>query len=93
MTSAVAPRFSARHPRAAVIFDNLHMMHDIISDILLSEKVPRADKQRVIEAALAEFRDGSKQTMSMEEWRDMAAMMGGVERMGGVAWRPPAPQH
>jgi hypothetical protein len=41
MTAAVAPRFAARHPRAAVIFDNLHMMHDIISDILLSDRVPR----------------------------------------------------
>ena len=27
MTAAIAPRFSTAHPRAAVIFDNLHMMH------------------------------------------------------------------
>lgn len=89
MTAAVAPRFSSRHPRAAIIFDNLHMMHDIISDILLSDRVARTAKRRVIEEALAEFRDGSKNTMSMDEWRNMAEMMGGVERMGGVAWRPP----
>lgn len=75
--------------RAAVIFDNLPMMHDIISDILVSDRVPRAEKGRVIEAALREFRDPSRDTMTMEEWHDMAAMMGGVERMGGVAWRPP----
>ena len=37
MTSAIAPRFSRAHPRAAVIFDNLHMMHDIISDILTAD--------------------------------------------------------
>ncbi|HET8623401.1 MAG TPA: hypothetical protein VFM14_07550, partial [Gemmatimonadales bacterium] len=40
MTAAVAPTFARRHPRAAAIFDNLHMMHDIISDVLASEAVP-----------------------------------------------------
>jgi len=90
LTPAVAPRFTARHPRAAVIFDNLHMLHDIISDILASDRVPRTEKGRVIGEALAEFRDGSKHTMSMREWHAMAEMMGGVGKMGGVAWPPPA---
>jgi hypothetical protein len=90
MAPAVAPRFTARHPRAAAIFDNLHMMHDIISDVLASDRVPRPEKARVIAAALAEFRDGSRHTMSAEEWRGMAEMMGGVGRMGGVAWPPPS---
>jgi len=89
MTPAVAPRFTARHPRAAAIFDNLHMMHDIISDILASPKVPRAEKAKAISAALAEFRDGTRNTMTAEEWREMAEMMGGASRMGGVAWPPP----
>lgn len=57
MTSTVAPNFSARHPRAAVIFDNLHMMHDIISDILVADTIPRDRKRAVIYAQLAEFRD------------------------------------
>jgi hypothetical protein len=91
MTSAVAPRFAARHPRAAAIFDNLHMMHDIISDILASDQVPRARKAAVIAEALAEFRDGGRNTVSLEAWREMAGMMGGVGRMGGVAWTPPTP--
>jgi hypothetical protein len=90
MTSGVAPRFSERHPRAAVIFDNLHMMHDIISDILASPEVPRSAKARVIEAALDEFQDGTRNVMSMEHWWMMADHMGGVEKMGGVAG-PPAP--
>ena len=41
MTAAVAPEFSGRHRRAAIIFDTLHMMHEIISDILASPQVPR----------------------------------------------------
>ena len=88
-TPAVAPRFTARHPRAAAIFDNLHMMHDIISDILVSDRVPRNLKGKAIEAALAEFRDSTRNTKSVQEWPDMAAMTGGVDRLGGVAWTPP----
>jgi hypothetical protein len=88
MTSAVAPVFSERHPRAAVIFDNLHMLHDIISDILVSDVVPRAGKREAIYAALREFQDGERNTMEMEHWRMMADHMGGVEKMGGRAGKP-----
>lgn len=90
MTSAVAPRFSERHPRAAIVFDNLHMLHDIISDILASPLVPRPEKARAIEAALDEFQDGSRNVMDLEHWWMMGEHMGGVERMGGVAGRRPA---
>ena len=85
MTSAIAPNFSAQHPRAAVIFDNLHMMHDIISDILITDTIPRAQKRAVIYSQLAEFRDGTQNVISMDEWRSMAEMMGGVGAMGGPA--------
>jgi hypothetical protein len=95
MTSAVAPQFSAQHPRAAVIFDNLHMMHDIISDILVSPEILRGEKARAIDRALDEFQDGTKNVVEMEHWRMMADHMGGVAKMGGVAGRkgglPPAP--
>ena len=87
MTAAVAPTFSARHPRAAIVFDNLHMMHDIISDILASPKVARADKARVIDSAVDEFRNPATNIIDMEHWRMMADHMGGVEKMGGVAGR------
>ncbi len=101
MTAAVAPRFAERHPRAAIIFDNLHMMHDIISDILASPLVPRERKAAEIAAQLAEFRDGTRNVMEHEHWLMMGEMMGGVEKMGGVAYpkglppasRPPAAPH
>ena len=57
----------------AAIFDNLHMMHDIISDILLSDVVPPDNKRAAIEAALEEFRDGTRNVMSDEAWRAPAA--------------------
>ena len=85
MTSAIAPRFSERHPRAAAIFDNLHMMHDIISDVLTTEAVPHDRKRDVIYAQIDELRDSTKDTISWEEWRHMGEMMGGVALMGGPA--------
>ena len=85
MTSAVAPRFSERHPRAAAIFDNLHMMHDIISDILVADTIPHERKREVIYAQLDELQDATSNVMSWEEWRNMGEMMGGVAVMGGPA--------
>jgi hypothetical protein len=85
MTSAIAPTFSAKHPRAAVIFDNLHMMHDIISDVLAADTIPRDRKRAVIYAQLAEFRNPTRNVLSMEEWRNMAEHMGGIAAMGGPA--------
>ena len=85
MTPTIAPRFSERHPRAAAIFDNLHMMHDIISDVLAADTVPRARKRAVIYAQLDELQDSTRNVMSWEEWRTMGEMMGGVAVMGGPA--------
>jgi hypothetical protein len=87
MATGVAPTFSAAHPRAAAIFDNLHMMHDIISDVLANPAVPRAAKPALIRAQLAEFRDPTSNLMGADHWMMMAEMMGGVERMGGRAGR------
>ena len=83
MTPAIAPRFTADHPRAAAIFDNLHMMHDIISDVLASDAVPRDRKREVIYAALDEFQDSTRNVMSPDEWLKMADHMGGSRRWEG----------
>jgi hypothetical protein len=91
MTATIAPTFSAQHPRAAVIFDNLHMMHDIISDILAADTIPRGRKRAVIYTQLAEFRDGTRNVMSMDEWRNMGEMMGGIRAMGGPPHDPYSP--
>ncbi len=85
MTATIAPTFSAQHPRAAVIFDNLHMMHDIISDVLASDTIPKGRKRAVIYEQLAGFRDGTRDVMSMDEWKNMGEMMGGIGAMGGPA--------
>ncbi|HEU5304153.1 MAG TPA: hypothetical protein VFU40_05865 [Gemmatimonadales bacterium] len=85
MAAAVAPRFSAAHPRAAVIFDNLHMMHDIISDVLTADTIPHERKGAMINQQLDKLQDPSGDVMTMDEWRMMADHMGGVAAMGGPA--------
>jgi hypothetical protein len=85
MTATIAPLFTERHPRAAAIFDNLHMMHDIISDILAADTVPRARKREAIYAALDEFQDATRNVMTQDQWIMMGHHMGGIEAMGGPA--------
>jgi len=46
MTGELSPKFAAEHPEIANIFDNLHMMHDTISDILASELLPTWEEKR-----------------------------------------------
>lgn len=46
LTAELSPSFAARYPEIANIFDNLHMLHDNISDILASEQVPTWDAKR-----------------------------------------------
>ena len=84
MTAAVAPTFAARYPEAAIIFDNLHSMHDVVSDILANPSVPRDRKRAEIMRAVQLFRDDTSFVMPVEAWRTMAGEMG-IENMGGPA--------
>jgi hypothetical protein len=84
MTAAVAPLFTKRYPEAAIIFDNLHGMHDVISDILASPAVPRSRKRAEILRAGAAYRDSTSYAMTRDEWHKMSIGMG-VEMMGGRA--------
>ncbi|HUQ82974.1 MAG TPA: hypothetical protein VM076_17615 [Gemmatimonadaceae bacterium] len=84
MTAAVAPEFARRYPEVAIIFDNLHSMHDVISDVLADSTIPRSRKRAVILLAARRYRDDTTSVMSVAEWRSMAVSMG-VAQMGGPA--------
>ena len=84
MTAAVAPEFSRRYPEIAIIFDNLHAMHDVISDVLADSAVPQSRKRTEILRAVARYRDDTSSVTTVAEWRDMAEEMG-VDHMGGRA--------
>lgn len=84
MTAAVAPAFAARYPTVAIIFDNLHSMHDVISDILANDSVPRSEKRTQILLAASRYRDSTSYVMPDSAWRVMSIEMG-VENQGGPA--------
>lgn len=94
MTAAVAPEFAKRYAEAAIIFDNLHSMHDVVSDILANPSVPRDRKRAELMLAARRYRDDTSFVMTEPAWRTMAEHMG-VENMGGlpvgVLWPLPTP--
>lgn len=87
LAAGVAPRFAARYPEAAIIFDNLHSLHDVVADILASPKVCSKEKRPTILRAIGAFRDSTTEVVSRDEWRSMALEMG-VAKMGGLAPTP-----
>jgi hypothetical protein len=87
MAAAIAPRFSKRYPDAAIIFDNLHSLHDVVSDILASPIVPDHEKRTAILRAVRTYQDSTTGILSRDEWRSMAQEMG-VANMGGLAPTP-----
>jgi hypothetical protein len=84
MTAGVAPAFSERYPEAAIIFDNLHMMHDVISDILASPEVRASASARRSCAPPRCSATTPAYAIPVEEWKMMGDMMG-VHNMGGPA--------
>ena len=84
MTPTIAPTFTARYPEIATIFDNLHGMHDVISDILASPIVPRDQKRAAILGVAQRYRDSTSYVWSRKEWEEMSEMMGS-NNMGGPA--------
>jgi len=46
MTEELSPKFAADYPEIANIFNNLHMMHDNISDILTTDLLPTWEEKR-----------------------------------------------
>jgi hypothetical protein len=84
MSPAVAPRFSALYPEAAIIFDNLHALHDVAADVLASPIIPGSRKRAAILSAAAAYRDSTTAVTTRDEWRQHSAHMG-VDQMGGRA--------
>jgi hypothetical protein len=83
-SAAIAPRFTSRYPEAAIIFDNLHSLHDVVSDVLADPSIPANAKRRTILQAAARYRDSTTSITSVDEWKSMADAMG-LAKMGGPA--------
>lgn len=79
MSAAVAPEFTRQYPEPAIIFDNLHSLHDVVSDVLATPTMSRRDKRTALLLALARYRDSTSFVTSREEWLGMSREMGGVD--------------
>lgn len=82
MTAAIAPAFAKRYPTIAIVFDNLHSMHDVISDILANPNVAMASKRAEILKAASAYRDDTTEIMTVAGWLKMTEMMG-IQNQGG----------
>jgi hypothetical protein len=78
MSAAVAPEFTRRYPQASVIFDNLHALHDVVSDVLASPLISRQAKRNEVRQALARYRDSTSFAMPRDEFFAMSREMGAV---------------
>jgi hypothetical protein len=52
MFAEVSPRFAERFPHIANTFDNLHMLHDMVNDILASDWMSEEQKEAQIKRAI-----------------------------------------
>ncbi len=92
MTPAISPVFTERYPEFAAIFDNLHMMHDVVSDVLVSEAVGQGRVQEELWRQVGLFLDPDAMSTSVEAWIAMARSHG-LDAQGGPAtgWLPEVP--
>lgn len=52
MTAEMSPRFAKRYPYIANAFDNLHMLHDNVNDILAQPNLSETQKQEQVKIAI-----------------------------------------
>ena len=52
MFSEVSPKFGARFPHISNVFDNLHMLHDLVNDILASDWMTEKQKDEQVKRAI-----------------------------------------
>jgi hypothetical protein len=79
MFAEVSPRFASRFPHIANAFDNLHMLHDMVNDILASDWMTEKQQDEQIKRAIwlvsaaAHRAEGSGEVERAEGQRDGGA--------------------
>jgi hypothetical protein len=85
MTPTIAPRFAERYPEAAIVFDNLHSMHDVISDILANRRCRAVASARRSCSPRERYPRRHDRGDVGARVAAMSAHMG-LENMGGPPW-------
>ncbi|MBX3117967.1 MAG: hypothetical protein KF784_02805 [Fimbriimonadaceae bacterium] len=84
MAAEMSPRFAKRFPMIANSFDNLHMLHDNVNDILAQTHLTEAQKQeqvkiaiyRVLASTHAREEAGDGEPMTLHDHRHPTSMPG-----------------
>jgi hypothetical protein len=79
---AITPELTRRHQEAAIILDNLHMLQDVVADILVNDEV--TDKRGAIDGAIAAFADPDRRVVSWYDWM-LTGLRHGILFQGGPA--------
>jgi hypothetical protein len=78
---AIAPSLAQRHPRAAAIFDNIHVLHHVVADILTDA---HAETAPAVQHAIDTFLSPQHPVVSRDEWVLMS-LRRGIWWQGGPA--------
>lgn len=69
LAPAVAPRFSERYPEAAIVFDNMHAMHDVVADALAARDLAPRQRRAKLREVAGQYRDSSTAILTVEQWK------------------------
>lgn len=82
LAPSIAPGLVTAHERAAAIIDNLHLLHEVLAEILVH---PDATNPRgAIDAAVALFTDRGARIVAVDDWIKMA-LRHSIFEQGGPA--------
>jgi len=85
LTPAIAPGLVALHEGAASIIDNLHMMLDVLADVLAHPAV--RNRRAAVETVIAQFSDREYRCVQADEWI-VVALRHSIFAQGGPALAP-----
>src|SRR4029453_11169701 len=82
LAPAIAPGLVALHDRSASIIDNLNMMLDVLTDVLVHPAV--VNRRATVDAVIAQFTDRQYRCVSTDEWI-LVALRHSIFAQGGFA--------
>jgi hypothetical protein len=85
LAPAIAPGLVAIHERAASIVDNLNMMLDVVTDVLVN--APLADRAAALDEVLSQFTNRNFRCVQDDEWI-VVALRHSIFDQGGFALAP-----
>lgn len=85
LAPAIAPGLVATHEGAASIVDNLHMMLDVLADVLVHPKVP--NRRAAVTSVVEQFSTRSYRCVHVDEWI-VVALRHSIFAQGGPALTP-----